>query len=582
MHFVFHRGYSGAVTNVPHDPVRGERILAFLTGEGLLDERDIAVPRRPSLRTLLRVHDAEYLESLALPEAMPRIFGATMTDEDQENVIKGQRLMVGGTLYATRLALTRRGVAVNLGGGFHHAYRDRGEGFCIFNDVAVAIARIRDRGFSEPILIIDLDLHDGSGTRSIFALDPSVHTYSVHNQHWSDTEAVASTSIALGDGVSDEHYLGTLVKSLPDVVESVAPGLVFYVAGVDLVTGDPLGTWQVTADGLLSRDRYVMGLLRRRTRPIPVVVVLAGGYGDSAWRYSARFFSWLLAGHVIEPPANEEMTLMRYRRIWRKLDPLDLTSEPDDSSWKLTPEDLVGIIPGAPRQTRFLGYFSRHGLELVLERFGLFDQLRVRGFDNPCLDLDLDHPQGQTLRIFGDLDHDELLMELRVDRSQRAVPGMEVLVIEWLLLQNPRAAFGPYRRPLPGQIHPGLGLLKGVFGWLLVVCEMLELDGVYYVPSHYHVAAQSRRLVRFLEPEHEARFRRVRELVAKLPMAAATRLVAEGGIRDETTGAAFQWQGFPMVLPVSERLKSRILDEKEYEARVGEEMARLRLTLAER
>jgi hypothetical protein len=391
---------------------------------------------------------------------------------------------------------------------------------------------------------------------------------------------VASTSIALGHEVSDELYLGTLVKTLPDVIEQVAPGLVFYVAGVDPVAGDPRGSWQVSADGLLSRDRYVMGLLRRREEPIPVVVVLAGGYGDSAWRYSARFFSWLLAGRVIEPPANEEMTLRRYRHIWSRLDPVALTSDPGESAWNLSPEDLAGIIPGAPRQTRFLGYFSRHGLELVLERFGLFDQLRVRGFDHPSLDLDLDHPQGQTLRVFGDPGHNELLMELRVDRSQRAVAGMEVLVIEWLLLQNPRAAFGPYRRPLPGQGHPGLGLLKEVFGWLLVVCEMLELDGVFYVPSHYHVAAQSRRMVRFLEPGHEARFRRLRELLEELPMAEATRLVADGGVVDEATGEAFQWEGFPMVLPVSERLRTRVFGD-DYEARVTEELERVHLVLAE-
>ena len=94
-------------------------------------------------------------------------------------------------------------------------------GFCIFNDVAVAVARLRAKGFKEPILIVDLDVHDGNGTREIFAHDTTVYTYSVHNEHWGETEAVASTSIALGADVGDEVYLGTLLKTLPDVMMKV-------------------------------------------------------------------------------------------------------------------------------------------------------------------------------------------------------------------------------------------------------------------------------------------------------------------------------------------------------------------------
>ena len=147
-------------------------------------------------------------------------------------------------------------------------------------------------------------------------------------------------------------------------------------------------------------------------------------------------------------------------------------------------------------------------------------------------------------------------------------------------LQNPRAQFGPYRRPLPGQGHPGLGLLKEVLGWLVVVCEILELDGIYYSPSSYHVAAQSRQLVRFLIPEHEARYRALESALDGLDLAAASRAVSEGSIVDAATGQAVAWEGYPMVLPVSDRLHDGVFGDA-YEAAVAAELTRLDLVLAE-
>ena len=105
--------------------------------------------------------------------------------------------------------------------------------FCLLNDVAVSIRRLRARGFEDPVLVGDLDMHDGNGTREIFAQDPSVHTYSIHGEDWGDTDAVASTSIALGADIGDEVYLGTLLKTLPEVFAATKPGLVIYLAGAD-------------------------------------------------------------------------------------------------------------------------------------------------------------------------------------------------------------------------------------------------------------------------------------------------------------------------------------------------------------
>ena len=555
--FVYGSGYVHPVSGVPMDPARGERILAFLSEEGLINRDDLVTPRATSIRNLLRVHTPDYLDALQRTETLLRILGVPVDDHSAQKVVGSQRLMAGGTLQASRLARRGRGVVINLGGGLHHAHRDSGMAFCVFNDIAVAVARLRTHGFGGPVLIVDLDMHDGNGTRSIFAHDPSVHTYSIHNEHWGETDVTESTSIALGGGVEDEQLLSTLVKTLPQVVESVEPEMVFYIAGTDAAADDPLGNWDLSAEGMLSRDQFVFRLFRRRTKPIPMVVLLGGGYGERSWRYSARFLSWVLRGRTIEPPLTEELTLARFRSITGTLDPTSLTAEPGDFSWSLTEDDLVGIVPGGPRKTRFLSYFSTHGVELVLERYGVLNRLRLLGFEHPTIDLDLDDGIGETLRIWARPDRKDLVVELRLDRSRRAVAGCEVLTVEWLLLQNPRAKFGPFRRPLPGQKHPGLGLLKEIFGFLVMISEILELDGIFFVPSSYHVAAQSRQVVHFLEPRDEALFEALQNLLGDRPLAEASSAVAEGRIRD-SEGKLFEWKGLPMVLPVSEALKERV------------------------
>ncbi len=560
------------------DVLRGDRILAFLSDEGLVHSDDIVVPHQASVRNLLRVHTADFIEATQDVETLVRILGVEVSDEAAQDTVAMQRAMVGGTLQASRLARRSHGVVVNLGGGLHHAHRDSGMAFCIFNDVAVAVARLRARGFGAPILVVDLDMHDGNGTRSIFADDPTVHTYSIHNEHWGDTEVVAATSIALGEGVEDERFLGTLLKSLPPIVEKVDPGMVFYLAGTDGAVDDALGTWNLSAQGMASRDRFVFDLFRSRRRSVPMVVVLGGGYGDRTWAYTARFLAYALSGRTIEPPPTEELTLSRFRRITGELDPASLTAEPGSFSWQLTADDLAGIMPGAPRRTRFLGHFSAHGVELALERFGIFDRLRLARFAHPVVDVDLEQALGDTLRVWSGPDRKDLLVELRVDRNRRFVPGCEMLTIEWLLLQNPRAEFGPFRRPLPGQQFPGLGLLKEIFGFLVMLCEILELDGVAYVPSSYHVMAQSQRLVRFMHPADDARFRALQRALQGRTLAQASQLVAEGKVLDDS-GKALEWRGAPMVLPVSERLKHTVAGD-EYEVRVEEALATLHYRVA--
>ena len=557
------------------DPLRADRILAFLSNEGLIRREEISLPQSAALKNILLVHAPEYLEALQRPETLTGILGVSVDDDELEQVLALQRLMVGGTIHATRWALSTRCVAVNLGGGFHHAGRAQGSGFCVFNDIAIAIERLRQRGFTEPVLVVDLDLHDGNGTREIFAADASVHTFSIHNEHWGDIRAVASTSIALGAGVSDDPYLEALREMLPPVFESVRPGLVIYLAACDVAEDDAIGNWKLSAEGILARDRFVVDLARSRREPL--VVVLGGGYGDGSWRHSARFFSWLLTGSPIEPPSNEELTLLRFRQIKATLDAAHLTVTRDDSGWDLTEDDLVGLLPGIPHHTRFLQFFSKVGVEVLLERFGILQQIRARGFKAPLVHLELDHPLGQTLKIFGDADRRELLVELRVHRSTRAVPGHEVLEVEWMLLQNPREQFADARPALPGQQHPGLGMLPEMFGWLVVLSETLSLDGVLFHPNHYHVAAVSHRHARFLEPHAEALFRALQLLLSGWPLQDASRAVDEGRVFDARSGKPVRWEGWGMVLPTTVRLRERT-EGAAYEEAVDAAHAEIQLT----
>ncbi len=573
---VYDNRYQHSISGVPLDPLRGDKVLGALEEAGLLASRLLSEPRPASLLNLLRVHTQEYLQSVQEPEALTRILGVPISVREIEKTLDLQRLMAGGTIQAVRLAMRTGGIAVHLGGGFHHAMPEAGGGFCVFNDVAIAIRRLRARGFLEPILVVDLDLHDGNGTRKVFAQDPSVHTFSVHNDHWGETDALASTAIALGAGVDDATYLRTLREALPPVFESLRPGLVIYVAGTDPAHDDAIGNWRVSAAGLLERDRFVLGLARRDGHGCPTAILLAGGYGRHAWKHTARSLLWLASGREIEPPPEEALTLERFRRIGSDLHNAERVD--DGLAFSLSEEDIAGLLPGPARPPRFLGFFARHGVELLLERAGVLAQLRAKGFRSLRVDLDTLDAQGQTLRIYCEDGPRELLVEMRAARSRGAVPGMETIALEWLLLQNPREPFSAARPRLPGQLHPGLGLLRDFMGWLMVVCESHGLDGISFVAAHYHIAMQSRRLVRPLRAEDEARLRAMARALAGLPLPLATAAVEDGQVVDTVTHRPVSWQPVVTVLPVSERLRA-IVSTPKYEETARREAGRLAFSL---
>ncbi|MGE5234665.1 MAG: histone deacetylase [Acidobacteriota bacterium] len=576
--FVYSTRYSLDVPGVLVDPIRGERILAWLALEGLLRRRDVLRPKPANFKALRRVHADDYLDALYLPGSLESILGFTVADPLQSRILEMQRWMVGGTVLAVETALATRGIAVNLGGGFHHAHRARGAGFCAYNDVAVAIAEAREAGFSGRTLVVDLDLHDGDGTRSIFAADPDVFTFSIHNRPWGPSDATMAFSLALGTAIEDAAYLAALRAHLPEVVSEFRPDLVVFVAGADPAIDDRLGDWKITGAGLLERDRFVLRTVRGHTDR-PLAVVLAGGYGPDSWRHSARSFSLLASGRAHEPPPTETITLHRYRQLARLLSPTDLAGPAGDGDWGLSEEDLLADLGGAPRQTRLLGFYTEQGVELALERAGLLDRLRAIGFTQPQVAFDLGNPSGQTIRLYGDTGRHELLAEVRVRRDRRTLPGFELLAVEWMLLQNPRATFTQGRPPLPGQKHPGLGIAEDVVALLILACDRLHLDGISFVPSHFHLVAPVFGSMHFVEPAHEAYTRALRDAVAGLPLPEATRAIADGRVVDARTGESRPWQPRPMIFPVAPRLKEHFGED--YERAVAASLATQTMKLRE-
>ncbi|MEO8505985.1 MAG: hypothetical protein ABI609_18965, partial [Acidobacteriota bacterium] len=437
-------------------------------------------------------------------------------------------------------------------------------------------------GFAGRVMVVDLDLHDGDGTRAVFAKDPTVFTFSIHNQPWGPPEALASFSLALGTGIDDRRYLAAIREHLPRCFAEFVPELVVYVAGADPAADDRLGDWQISNAGMLERDRVVFGLARGAPRsgpPLPMVVVLAGGYGPDAWRHAARLFSLISSGgrRALEPVSTSEIVLHRFRQMARLLNPSVLSGESgtpaNTDDWELAPEDLAGL-GGAPHETRFLGFYTLEGLELTLERAGLLDRLRAIGFSEVNLELDLSHSLGQTIRVYGDAARRELLIEVRAHRDRASVPGMEVLTVEWMTLQNPRAEFTSERPPLPGQKHPGLGMTQEILAMMVLACDRLKLDGVLFVPSRFHIVGTVRGPLRFLEPADEALRLAIQDAVRGLPLVEASRRLENDRVVDAATGTPVHWRPAAMVLPVSLQLKAR-MESAEYEAQVSTARASL-------
>jgi acetoin utilization deacetylase AcuC-like enzyme len=249
-----------------------ERVLA----DGLVRSEDLIVPPPASDEEILRVHDADYLrrvQSGTLERQEIRRIGFPWSPE----MVERSRRSAGGTILACHEAL-ENGVAVNLAGGTHHSFRDRGEGFCVFNDAAIASRALQAEGRVRRVVVIDTDVHQGNGTASIFADDPTVFTFSIHGRNnFPFHKERSDLDVELEDGTGDGAYLAALEAGLDRALDAAEADFAVFVSGADPHEGDRLGRLAVSREGLLARDRLVFERCRRAG--LPVAVVMAGGYG---------------------------------------------------------------------------------------------------------------------------------------------------------------------------------------------------------------------------------------------------------------------------------------------------------------
>lgn len=250
----------------------------LLLEEDVIRPEEVVEPREADWADLLLVHTRDYLGKLA---------SGTQSRQEERRMglpwspalVRRSRLAVQGTINAALMAL-HDGLAGNLAGGTHHAMPGHGEGFCVLNDVAVALRVLERSRWIHRALIVDLDVHHGNGNAAFFADDPDVFTLSVHGaKNYPFRKPPSSLDVALPDGTTDDAYLDALARHLPAALDAARPDLVVYLGGIDVLAGDRFGRLALSRDGLHRRDRFVIE--RVHERGLPLVLLLSGGYAKT-------------------------------------------------------------------------------------------------------------------------------------------------------------------------------------------------------------------------------------------------------------------------------------------------------------
>lgn len=259
-------------------PIRKfELVRDKLLREGTLSQKNFAEPQPASISDALLVHTEDYITRLRAGALTPREIrrlGLPWT----KGLVRRSFRAVGGTIAASQYAL-QHGIGSNLAGGTHHSFPDRGEGFCVLNDVAIAIHVLRRKGSAQRFGIVDLDVHQGNGTAEIFQNDDDVFTFSMHGvKNYPLFKIPSKLDVELNDGTSDDEYLNTLANYLPRVFDH-KPDMIFYLGGADPYEKDKLGRLSLTMDGLQKRDEFV--LVQSKERNIPIVTTMSGGYAEN-------------------------------------------------------------------------------------------------------------------------------------------------------------------------------------------------------------------------------------------------------------------------------------------------------------
>tara|TARA_A100000171_G_scaffold52754_1_gene72811 strand:- start:114 stop:1016 length:903 start_codon:yes stop_codon:yes gene_type:complete len=256
--------------------------------EGTISESNLFAPELLSETSIIRTHNTDYwnkLKTLSLSRKEERKTGFPLSAA----LVERERVIMHGSVMAARYAI-ENGVAMNLAGGTHHSFTDRGEGFCLLNDIAIAAHDLLDNGLAKQILVVDLDVHQGNGTAQIFENEPRVFTFSMHGAaNYPLHKEKSDLDVGLKDGTDDNTYLSLLDTNLKALMDTVQPDFVFFQSGVDVLATDKLGRLGMTLQGCKQRDRIVLETCKQND--IPIMACMGGGYSEKV-------------AHIVEAHAN--------------------------------------------------------------------------------------------------------------------------------------------------------------------------------------------------------------------------------------------------------------------------------------
>ncbi|KYG74465.1 acetoin utilization deacetylase AcuC-like enzyme [Roseivirga ehrenbergii] len=256
--------------------------------EGTISESNFFTPELLSEAAIVRTHNADYwekLKNLSLSRKEERKTGFPLSAA----LVERERVIMHGSVMAARFAV-ENGIAMNMAGGTHHSFTDRGEGFCLLNDIAIAAHDLLDNGLAKQILVVDLDVHQGNGTAQIFENEPKIFTFSMHGAaNYPLHKEKSDLDVGLKDGTDDNTYLSLLDANLKALMDTVQPDFVFFQSGVDVLATDKLGRLGMTLQGCKQRDRIVLETCKQND--IPIMACMGGGYSEKV-------------AHIVEAHAN--------------------------------------------------------------------------------------------------------------------------------------------------------------------------------------------------------------------------------------------------------------------------------------
>lgn len=514
------------------EPRRADFASWYLLDRQVLAPAAFHGPRMARWSELLRVHTPEWLDALTHAETLAGIFAMSPSEISVDGLLHTLRAACGGTLAAARRTLRTRQPALNLLGGFHHAARNHGGGFCALNDVAVALAALRmEDGFKGRVAVVDLDAHPPDGTADCLEADPSrwmgsLSGTSVDLPTWVD-------ETVLPPGTGDAAYLEALDGLLARMPRAE---LAFVLAGGDVLAGDALGNLSLSLQGVRKRDLAVRAALKGT----PTVWLAAGGYSPDAWRALAGTAMALELETRRPIPRRYDPLAARFRALSRGLLRQELGL--DEQAENELIEVELGIRR-APGRKVFLGYYTAQGIELAFSRFGMLALLERLGYSDIHVAVD-GVDQGDRMRVLGThAGAEHVLVEVVEQRGR--VGDRDVLYVNWLTLRHPAAAFSDQRPRLPGQDVPGLGLSREAGEFLDATARRLGLSGVAFRPGWFHTAYAVRHRYRFVDDARQGRFLALVRDLSHLALLEATTAVAEGRVLMD--GAPYAWEADEMV-----------------------------------